>query len=538
MNLKDEAFYSTKAPGRIFSRGLEMQIIRDAALQRVPSPADAMDSLIRPVPDSFDIRKPEEDCLRALDAITYFATSATPHRELYLLWPHIRDWTVLFLQNTLCDLYPHGVTAEGMEIQDQIFFAISHVVKVFETCVLERRRTPSEPSIIGQTNMPILMLLIEALFALKLWPLTIKPTFAHLNDKGYDIVALTVQGLCCRLSIGGVVDTFDLLCHLSLIAYTMAQAQDGLRRALAGGLVKWVCAALRRALSFKETPRPLGCSVATVFRNGCLILDLAFSEGFTWLVEALDHGVLLLAAKVSKVDANNAPSREQVISLYRVVIDRMVPFLIYKSVLHRVRHGLRTLNHRMSLNGLNFPRDLQPSICTLAKIAASMQGHILRFRELEGSRLCSNPLCPAKADPRHSKLVSLKRCMGCLRVVYCTDSCREMDWKARHKLTCKTEEVPSNGFSALPSEFDEAFMRYHVRLMVEKDLAQYMDNPKLQFDFRESALTVSRVSQDSVLPAHLRREVVQGKEILINIRLPGTDNRNYTLIYLYTLRTT
>ncbi|KAK7041516.1 hypothetical protein VNI00_009386 [Paramarasmius palmivorus] len=546
----EEAFYLWTAPGRTVNRGLEMQKITAAAKQRLSSPREAGLSLFQPLPSSFNILEPQEKSLQSLDAITYFVTSTSLDTKLHPLWPSIRDWTILFLRNVLEDLYPTHLTPKGLGIQDQIFFITSHVIETFRAYGLECQRMPSQAPVIGHADLLLLDHILEAILVLLgtshywfpiIWirflPLIsnelvfshFKSAMERFRDK-YDVATLCVQGLCCRVSMAGPVDPFDLMCHLSLISIIMTHIPDGLTRMLARSLVKWVCVAFAHVMSIQVTVPVVCDTVATVVQHSCIVINFAFLYGFTWVVEALDNGILLLATKVSDMRIDHLSSKVNIVRFYCGVVGAISPFLIHRSVLHRVRHGLLKLQRKISSRSLELPHALKPVLANLENFAAAIKDGMQQFIELKESKCCSNSLCPAKTDTERSRPIAFKRCTGCLRAVYCSEPCRKIDWKTGHRQMCKTKEVPKNGLSALPSDFDESFARYFVHSALRQDLQELAGHTSIEFDLRVSPPKISTKSLDQA-SAH---RVMSEKEVLVDVIFPG-ERREYRMTYLQSL---
>ncbi|TFK70597.1 hypothetical protein BDN72DRAFT_838661 [Pluteus cervinus] len=163
----------------------------------------------------------------------------------------------------------------------------------------------------------------------------------------------------------------------------------------------------------------------------CIVRLTDTTNGFSWIIQIMDAGILSAFVEASPVFHDLGDSEYETIS--KLFSTRIPTFLCYRSVVHAADTMFQNLERTERFRLLPKSRAWKV-LSDLTKLTAEQKAHIT----LDGERFkrtlfwCSNTQCRKLDVLRH-----FRRCGSCLSSFYCSSECQVAHWEHGHKICCK-----------------------------------------------------------------------------------------------------
>ncbi|KAK0462929.1 uncharacterized protein EV420DRAFT_1145387 [Desarmillaria tabescens] len=166
----------------------------------------------------------------------------------------------------------------------------------------------------------------------------------------------------------------------------------------------------------------------------CQVLAEAFHDGYSWVVEALDHHLSESILKCQSLLDSDAAVREDddaepILHMSLMEVLNSVNFyLIYRPVLRSARRSIRHifetgLEDDFDQNGLLW------DVWDRLKEVAGLRWEAREDLAAQEVTKCMNPEC---ATPERA----LRQCSSCSNAYFCDPVCQRIAWRLEHKKSC------------------------------------------------------------------------------------------------------
>ncbi|KAL0063157.1 hypothetical protein AAF712_009949 [Marasmius tenuissimus] len=286
----------------------------------------------------------------------------------------------------------------------------------------------------------------------------------------------------------------------------------------------------------------------------CNVLKRCFEDGFTWVCEGLDGGIITSIINIFLSKLPKAIGREEFASMKKSCTEVLLaikPYLIFRSVLNRVvRNGKKLQAQRGLFRKLKaVSSEFEGSVRVFFDHAVALKRPMYLFDDISASNTCVNTTCPKRNGPPtrlNEKKLKLKLCSSCRVATYCSKKCQIMDWEAIHRRECCTDRPSDAGHSFRPSALDAAYMAFlgDDECAPQRQFKQLARSSPVeraskvvQLDFRQWPMDASIVEYESLLRSVSSsadaKELMDNKtlldptkETIFHILFPGKEDRS------------
>ncbi|KAF8879890.1 hypothetical protein CPB84DRAFT_1793000 [Gymnopilus junonius] len=231
-------------------------------------------------------------------------------------------------------------------------------------------------------------------------------------------------------------------------------------------------------------PRAEGLQEALVACLGFLHNTLESTDGFSWVVKAVNGGLLQAWISAAR-NMHRFASRDDADMILDLLSKLVTKYMTYKSVVTAVDGAMKKVQ-----NPNNVHRDWKDPKARkvwqeFRKLGIERYLVTLELKEVKKKAAICNSVKCQKIDFKNN----FRKCSACSTTLYCSKECQADDWKASHKVVCKLkqQEFLEGKYQSIPkgdsdyfhhlSTYDARHNSFYLRQLAEKKYPAIASDP-------------------------------------------------------------